>query len=53
MGDWEAAMEEELALGLDVHLVVEPQLLVDVGRDFGHPRWHLGTDKRSLLCNTR
>ena len=31
MGDGETSVEEMFPLGLDVHLVLEPQLLVKVG----------------------
>ena len=48
--DWEASMDEHLPLSLDVHLVVEAQLLVDVRRHLGHTGWHLGINKWSLLC---
>ena len=53
MRDWETPVDEHLALSLNVHLVVEPQLFVDVGRHLGHPRWHLRINKWSLLCQNR
>ena len=57
MRDWEASMDKHLPLSLDVHLVMEAQLLVDVRRHLGHTGWHLGINKWSELsewrqCNT-